>query len=460
VSVSPGEGVVVRRLTLLSISVALLGAPLSALAEDPTREELMQQIDALRARVEQLESQQNTLASRDVDATVERVLRDANDRSKLFSDNIGLTAGFDNGKFFLKSEDGNFLLTPGFLFQTRYTTTWRENAKHGDDHDVQSGFEIRRMRIIFEGNAFTPDLQYKFQWETANGTGNVFLQDAWARYKFADRLKVQIGQFKDTVYHEENVGDHLTLLADRSFINALIGGGNIDRIQGVMLMYDDNDRVRVNLVLHDGYNTKNTDFTDTGGGTAFIGVNNLNWGVSLRAEYLVTGTFKQYDDFTARGNKQDLLVLGAGVDYSEGGDSNVIFHTVDAQWENAAGLGLYGALMGICRDIGDDSTVPAGTYYDWGGLVQAGYMVAPKLEVFGQFQYVDLDTDALTIPDAESSIYDLAIGVNYYMFGHNVKWTADLSWLPNGSPTSINALGILQGTDDQFVLRLQMQLFL
>jgi hypothetical protein len=457
---SPVKESVVNKLATILATVGLMAAPVCATTPEPSREQLLEQIDALRARVDQLETQQKTLASRDVDETVERVLRDANQRSKLFSQDIGLTAGFDNNKFFLKSVDGNFLLTPGFLFQTRYTANWRENAKHGDDHDVQTGFEIRRMRIIFEGHAFTPDLQYKFQWETNSNDGNVFLQDAWARYKFADKFKFQVGQFKDTVFHEENVGDHLTLLADRSFINALIGGGNIDRIQGVMLMYDDNDRLRVNLVVHDGYNTKNTNFTDSGGGTAFIGVNNLNWGVAGRAEYLVSGNWKQYDDFTARGNKQDLLALGAGVDYSEGGDSNVLFHTVDAQWENAAGLGVYGALMGICREIGDDSTVPAGTYYDWGGLVQAGYMVASSCEVFGQFQYIDLDTDALTIADAESSLYDLAVGVNYYMFGHNVKFTTDFSWLPNGSPVSIAPLGVLAGTDDQFVLRLQMQLFL
>jgi hypothetical protein len=452
----------VRKLAFILGSLGLSAAPVLAAptGDEPTRDQLLEQIDALRARVEQLESQQKTLSSKDVDETVERVLRDADKRSKLFADNVGLTAGYDNGKFFLRSEDGNFLITPGFLFQARYVANWREDAKHGDDHDVETGFEVRRMRIIFEGNAFTPNLQYKFQWETGNNDGNVFLQDAWARYKFADQWKFQVGQFKDTVFHEENVGDQLVLTADRSFINALIGGGNIDRIQGLMLMYDNNDHLRVNLVVHDGYNTKNTNFTDSGGGTAFIGVNNLNWGVSGRAEYLVTGNWKQYDDFTARGNKQDLLVLGAGVDYSEGGDSNVLFHTVDAQWENASGLGVYGALMGICRDIGDGSTVPTGTYYDWGGQVQAGYMVAEKCEVFGRFEYIDIDQDALTLADAESSLYELTIGTNYFMYGHNVKFTFDFSWLPNGSPVSITNLGILQGTDDQFVLRLQMQLFL
>jgi hypothetical protein len=428
--------------------------------QEASRDQLIGQIEALQARVEQLEAQQKTLASKDVDETVERVLRDSNNRSKLFADNVGLTAGFDNGRFFLKSEDGNFLLMPGFVFQTRYTANARENGKRNEECDIEAGFEIRRMKLIFEGNAFTPNLQYKFQWETQNGTGNLFLQDAWARYKFADQFKFQVGQFKDAIHHEEGMADQFALTADRSFINALIGGGNIDRIQGVMLMFDNNEQIRVNLVLHDGYNTKNTDFTDTAGGVAFIGVNNLNWGASARAEYLVSGTWKQYDDFSARGNKQDLLAFGAGIDYSEGGDSNVLFHTLDAQYENASGLGLYGALLGMCREIGADSTVPAGTYYDWGALVQAGYLVTPKVEVFGRFEFIDLDTDALTLADVESTLYELTVGANYYMYGNNVRFTADLSWLPNGSPTSLTGLGILQGTEDQLVLRLQMQLVL
>ncbi|WP_428936797.1 porin [Fontivita pretiosa] len=449
-----------RHSLIVSASMFALGAvgAASGFAADDSpasREQLLEQIESLKARVAQLEAnQQQALNAQDVNQTVERVLRDAERRSKLLADGGGLTAGFDKGKFFLRSEDGNWLLMPGFLFQARHTTNWNTD----DEDDIQSGFDIRRMRIIFEGNAVSTDLQYKFQWETRNTDGQVFLQDAWARYKFAKNLRFQVGQFKDGIHHEEALADQFTLAADRSFVNALIGGGNIDRIQGAMLMYDDG-KLRVNLVAHDGYNTKNTSFTDSGGGTAFVGVTDPNFGFSARAEYFLSGTPRQYDDFTAMGNTEDLLVIGLGANWSQGGDSDVVFHTVDAQWENAAGLGLYGALYAMWRDIGDGAAIPSGDYYDYGAQIQAGYMVVQRCEVFGRYEYIALDDGAL-VAGAEDTLHEVTVGTNYYYHGHNAKLTLDLSWLPNGSPTSIGLLGIAAGDDDQLILRLQAQLFL
>jgi hypothetical protein len=456
-----------RKETLVARSFVLVGVTLLASlwlgaargAEVPSREELVQQLDELKARVAQLEaSQAQAVNARDVDEVVKSVLRDAERRSRLLADNGGLTAGFDKGRFFIRSEDGNYLLMPAFIFQARFVTNWNQAG----DGNTDSGFEIRRMRLIFEGHAVTPDLQYKFQWETRSNDGEIFLQDAWARYKFATKWRFQAGQFKDAIHHEEAMVDQLVLTADRSFINALIGGGNIDRIQGVMLMYDDGARLRFNLVAHDGYNTKNTNFTDTGGGSAFVGVTELDFGFSARAEYFVMGTAKQYDDFTALDNTQDLLVLGAGVDWSQGGDNDVVFHTADAQWENSTGLGVYGALLGMWRDIADPAgagAVPQGDYYDWGGLIQAGYLLAKKCEVFGRYEYIDVDGDALAA-GAEDTLHELTVGTNYYWSGHKAKITLDLSWLPSGSPVALPALGVLAGDDDQFILRAQFQLVL
>jgi outer membrane murein-binding lipoprotein Lpp len=427
----------------------------AAMAQEPTKEQLAEQIQKLEARIAQLETAQNQPSSAVVDATMQRVLEDAHRRSQLLADGTGFTAGYDKNRFFLRSDDGNFLLMPAFVFQVRHNTNYRAD----DGGDTQNGFEIRRMRIIFEGNAVSPDLTYKFQWESRNTDGGVFLQDAWARYKFAQQWRIEVGQFKDTAYHEENVPDQFTLSADRSFINALIGGGNIDRVQGAMLMYDDADKVRANFVLHDGYNSKNTDFTDAGGGSAFVGVRDTNFGVSGRAEYLVNGTWKQYDDFSALGNTQDLLVVGAGANFSQGGDDEVLFHTADIQYENANGLGAYGALMGMWRDIGADSTIPAGSYYDWGAQVQAGYLIRPKVELFGRYEFIDVDADALVI-DTSSTLHEFTVGANYFMHAHAVKFTVDLNYLPNGSPASLPGLGILDSEDDQVVLRFQAQLVL
>ena len=66
----------------------------------PTQTELLQQIQALRAKVEQLEAKQNSttqrLDSREVDATVNQVLRDADAHSQ-FMQAQGFTSGQSSG---------------------------------------------------------------------------------------------------------------------------------------------------------------------------------------------------------------------------------------------------------------------------------------------------------------------------------------------------------------------------
>jgi hypothetical protein len=59
-------------------------------------------------------------------------------------------------------------------------------------------------------------------------------------------------------------------------------------------------------------------------------------------------------------------------------------------------------------------------------------------------------------------VHEVTVGVNYYIKGHNAKFTADLTYLPNGSPLGADALGILpqKSADPQVVGRVQFQLAL
>jgi hypothetical protein len=71
-----------------------------------------------------------------------------------------------------------------------------------------------------------------------------------------------------------------------------------------------------------------------------------------------------------------------------------------------------------------------------------------------------LDEDFVT---GEDTIHEFTAGVNYYLgwdgaFGHRAKITVDVVYLPNGSPNDQTGLGVLAGTEDQFVLRGQFQL--
>ena len=80
-------------------------------------------------------------------------------------------AGHKDGSFYLGSEDGNFLFKPFAHLQFRDVTVRRQDFKPGGDDDTQNGFEVRRMRFGFVGNAFTPDLTYWFNWGTQRAAG-------------------------------------------------------------------------------------------------------------------------------------------------------------------------------------------------------------------------------------------------------------------------------------------------
>jgi hypothetical protein len=480
----------------LSVGAGVLGFGSVASAAEPTQQEMLEQIKALQAKVEQLERQsqqapqtqaaqpQATTQPSAEAATVDSVLRDAERRSKpaLFQAG-GFTAGYSKNKFLIQDEAGDFVLNPNLQFQVRYVANQREDDLDDDDESrTESGFEIRRMKFAFDGNVFGPGLTYKFQWATNRANGQPILDDAWVRWAMGDAFgemskdfALRIGQFKDPTFHEEITSSKRQLAVDRSLANELLAGGITDWIQGVSLIWDDGPEgrpLRGEIGYSDGFNSDNTNFVD-GGGSAFYGAANPDWGAFARVELLAMGNWKQYDDFTAMGNEGTggLLVVGAGATYTENGETtgggDTLLYTIDVQYE-VGPLGLYAAYIGAYSEPGidpdpDDDTIDAAAgIHDMGFLAQAGYLVSKKCELFGRYDVVFLD-DARFNPaaDTDDNFHELTVGMNYYIKGHAAKFTIDGSWLPNGSPSAQDGIGILQsGDDDQFLLRTQFQLLI
>ena len=96
-----------------------------AAAQPPSYDELQQQIEDLRALVEALKAQQSGPSSADVDAVVARVMADAEARSQLLQA-TGFTAGYTGSAFVIQSEDGNFVLRPGFQWQLRHISSFQD----------------------------------------------------------------------------------------------------------------------------------------------------------------------------------------------------------------------------------------------------------------------------------------------------------------------------------------------
>jgi len=465
-----------RRVACAAMS-AVVGLGVSqGRAAEPTQQELLEQIKALQAKVERLEQQEGQAAQArpatqaaepsTTASTAGSVLDDAERRSNpMMMQGSSFTAGYNKGKFLIQDDAGNFVFHPNLQFMPRWAGNNRDNAKHGgEDSDFQSGFEIRRLKLGFDGNVFTPNLTYNFLWATDRNSGNLILEEAWAKHAFTTgalkNFAVKGGQFKDPFAHESLTSSKKLLAAERTLLNDTFTGGD-NFVQGVTFSWDDGPKgspFRFEVAYTDGANAPNQNFQD-------FPTNKANFGVAGRLEYLAFGKWAQYEDFSAVDNKPDvkMLVIGAGVDLTEAGNNDSLLHTVDAQFETGK-LGLYGAYLGRAIEDAHLGTGAAATDvngYDWGFIAQAAYMVDKHLEPFIRYDFTSFDADLLAASVKENEVHEITVGFNYYYRAHNAKLTVDFTYLPNGTPIADSGADILVSDDEaEFVVRTQFQLLL
>jgi outer membrane murein-binding lipoprotein Lpp len=450
-----------------------------------TMSEMADEIRSLRARVQQLESDREQTAvttqhaGESAGRTSAAVIEDADHRSAMF-DMEGFTAGYTSNKgFVVRSGDGDFLLHPWLQFAFRGITNDRQDSKPDGDDDVQNGFELRRMKLGFDGNLWGPSFKYTFIWATDRKTGTLGIEEASFVYKIGDLgsspepISVQAGQFKNYFAHESMASSKRVFAVERTLLNDVFTGGD-NFIQGVGLIYNEGNNggpLQIGVVVNDGSN----DFSAAPSGTSRnfqdYPVNKWDFGAAARVQYKFFGNWKDYEDFTATTlTGPDLLVAGAAVDYSEAGDFDQVMMTADVQYKTGP-IALYGAyLVRNLRNGGvggaggvnpSPATAGTGNFYDYGFLGKAGYALSKRWEVFAQYSYIQFDSGEFAA-GTESSTHEITCGVNYYLKGHSAKLTFDATWLPDGTPVANDGGGILAqpNSENEFVVRGQFQLLL
>ena len=430
-------------------------------------------IQQLESRIAELEARQMA-GSAEMAAAVDGVLRDADRRSQLLAAGGDASAGYDSG-FFIRAGDA-WVLRPGVMFQFRHTANWREDVD-GDDSETEDGFELRRMRFDLAGVAFTKDLSYFFQWESNREGGDTVLLEAWAKYMFSDQWGVRAGQFKDPVVHEFMMSVKRGLSTDTSLLDNLLGGAATGYTQAATVVYGNyakDNPFYFEGGLTDGAAQLNTDFTGRPSPLpdpdpivgASIGKHVFDFGLAGRAEYKFMGNWIDYGDFTAKGTKDRLFVVGAGGDWSQGGDGNQLVGTVDAQYETPTGLGFYAAF--IARHLDDAMSGRGEDTTDWGWVVQATYLFRPQWELFARYDMVRYDQPVgFGGGGDEDTFHEVVLGLNYYLgtngsAGHRAKITVDVTWLPNGVPMPVLNMDALDGNagEMEIILKGQFQLLI
>jgi predicted porin len=463
-----------KRQFILGLTSLVLGPSLSvsmAQAEQPPSDDLAKKVESLEQEVRELKSQRATTppyTARDVDTVTTAVLDDASRHTLGFPP--GGSSGHDLDKgFFIKSDDGNFTIYPDLLLQFRGVANDRQDAKKSGSSSAESGFEMRRAKIGFYGTAFSPDLSFRFLWQDTVTGGGLSLQYGFAQYTFAHHvvgngdLAIKVGQFKNIVFKEEFTPDRAQLMVERSLANALLGGAALgSETQGVsVLLTGAENPFHAELLFDDGIKSSNTDFRDNQPVTVGTTTTNVatDFGVAGRVDYKIFGRWGDADDLTGVWGREDLLVVGGGVDFSQGDNNSTWHYTVDAQYQFLKKFVVLAALYGDHVESRNQPSISDRT--DWGAQVEAGYFFTPSLQAIARYSLVKFDHDFKT--GGADTFHEISGGVNWFFgqngqLGNRAKLTIDVNYLPNGSPAS-PGLDYLASPNnkDEWVVRTQLQ---
>ncbi|MDX2147155.1 MAG: porin [Planctomycetota bacterium] len=368
------------------------------------------------------------------------------------------------GFFIADPVDPDVKLKISGVIQFRYVANLRDDDV-GSDDETTTGFQARRTWLIFSGDV-GPKLSFMIQSEFLRTTGDLYLLDAWAKYKLAEGLSLRAGQFKLPLLREETIPNTMMLAVENSITNDVF---TQSRSQGIELTHE-GEQFRVYGAFSDGLKTINTDYD---------AANEADYALTARAEWLAAGAWSSFRDFTSFRGSEGGTLLGGAVHWQQSGrtgdnvsgnaaDVDLLQYTLDATVKGD-GWNLFAAFIG--RNT-DDARATS-SFDDFGLVAQGGVFLAEQSEVFARYDVIFPDSDR---PDAgptgsgaggDDPFSTITAGFNYYLSprSHAAKFTADVQYSLDAQADSSSIVRPNTGvsllrdpSDGQTSLRVQFQL--
>lgn len=487
----------------LAKTIGLMLAPAVAWAADDDKS-ISADIAAIRSRIAELEAKEaqrnrheaEVKQQADVSATSGALAAESL-RADQFLTAEGFTAGYTDGRFLLQSGDGNFTLHPWVQVQARAIYVDRKDfagsAKHPQD-EADAGFEIRQLRFGADGNMFSRDFTYFFNWATQRNSGNIpvsgakpsgtanptvsnnlggvpVLQQAWAKYHFPSTpFFIKVGEMKDPLLHEQIVDTRYQQMAERSIASDIFTNGD-DYTEAATFIYDPDDSLRIEGGVNHGMRSANTNFYDYPNNGNY---NAFNYGLVGRIEFKAMGHWKDYTQMSSVADADPLLVFGLGTDYSERGHDGQTVMALDAMYADQHGLTIYGEFLdrytthnfgyyilspsGANIQAGNPSVAGRSTN-EYATVLQAGYIIDQHLEPFARCEFIHLQGTPAGSP---TWLQAYTVGTNYYFHGHRLKLTGQATYLPHGLPFDDTANDVVSNPKGHgelsFIAQLQLML--
>lgn len=413
--------------------------------------ELQRQVDELRQRIEVLgvDTERHWLAQRreaEVRGLVHDVLADADSRANLLAD--GLAAGHD-GAFFIASPDGAFRLNFASLSQFRHVYNHQRSPPPGGDQH-RSGFEVRRMQLIFSGHVIDPSWMYRVHGDFGRD-GTFSSLDLFIEKRLDNDMRIRAGQFRPRLLLEQVTSSGRLLAAERSLINSRFGQG---WTQGVQLAGPIGESARFTFTYHDGI-PSTTGTMGSGRATPF-NARTTEYAMIGSVELLLAGDWNQFRDFTSWAGDPVGLMLGAALAWQRDEHGTTEDVTQMLRWTVDASAKFGGANAMLVFVGNHEDTRGGGNVDQYGLLVQGGVHIVPDTwELFAQYQW----------GSASGMAKDLSVltaGVIRYVARNRLKITADVGYgfnevAPFWAATSAGWRADAPGEDGQVVVRSQVQ---
>jgi len=264
----------------------------------------------------------------------------------------------------------------------------------------QSGFQFDRVRVELTGEV-GDDYGYKISFDVSDGNraghgaspnGPVTLRDAYATWQLSDRIKGQIGRFKEPIVASGLVSRSRLVFLDRTAIGDALAGRDLGAgLNGHF------DVVNWWLVVQDGIDGQADERKYTARFSADI--------AGTSGKKLMEGAYGASDQTVLRvgvawqsDTALDDGTLIAGEVGLNTGPFSIAAETVDFDDGTA---GAFGRTI-LIND-------PANTT-PWD--VTATFLITPEFELAGRYEDTD-DVDNTT---------SFSFSLNYYVHGHDIKW--------------------------------------
>lgn len=350
------------------------------------------------------------------------------------------------------SADGNSKMHIGGYAQLLYRFT--ESDAPGKDNI--SDFDIRRFKLVVDGNAISKNFGYRLQGDVSSGFRT---EDIYINYKFGAPLVVQVGQFKPPQSRQELTGAGKQLFPERSLANDTF---NLGRDQGIQANGSFASKLvdyRLGLFNGNGPNTSNTDDNHMLAGRIDLNplgayaMDEAGWAsdkplVNIGSSFawekvgandVGTGFDKDNDVMDVALNLDSLTATTFTA--ANGKDLTWLLWTanLNASWMGASFAGEYFSLN---ADPALGAEWDADGYY-----LQAGYQVIPqKLELGVRYSAIkSTDVNA----SAKFDKNETQVGVNYYFAKHDLKLQSDVTLVSDD----------LAANKDDTIVRVQAQFY-